>query len=593
MKRLLLVGLLTSLLATACGALDVGLEGTPTAAQPTSIILPPPPTPVVPSDAAPYRNADLGFSLLLPAGWSVFGPLQATQQGFALYTVGPQAGADSGPEVSQIIVAEAGQTPEQFLHSYCPACTIDPFEAVTFGEGVLGQRTTIGSENAPASPWTFVVHNGQLLGFSFRPRGDQSFEWVLRTIRLEGPIVNVTPTLAPALSGACRVAYAGGSLLYCLGADGAPRLIADHRADGTISHPLISDDGRWVAYLVNYINGTSQLWGVDLGPLVGTDGLALPRQVMADRSQFASDGPDVAISPLRPQWQPGTHTIFFTTRYTQLSGELSLGENLIGDLWSVDADHNRAFNLLPRQSVGAFQFSPDGQHLAVATSQAIRVMRADAADPHVVLEFPVLNLANDVAYLPSLVWSPDSAFFSVALPSADPLAAEAQVDFYRVSVAGAAHKQMTLAGNFILDVQIPLTFSPDGRFAAYGDITFRSPETETMRGDIHLISLETGVDRVVAVDGVWLGFGWAPDSGRYLYATFPAGQGFVAETNGAIQSLGEANWQWINAAWLDSTSFYFTGALNWEPGIYFQRLGQPVQLITTGPVDYGALIVKP
>lgn len=336
-----------------------------------------------------------------------------------------------------------------------------------------------------------------------------------------------------------------------------------------------------------YINGTSQLRGINVSTLTGTDGLSLPRQIMADSSQFTTGGPDAAISPLRPQWQPGTHKIFFSTRFTQLTGE-----HLIGDLWSVEADTNNLFNLLPRQSIGSFQIAPDGQYIAIATSQSIQLMKPDISELRVVVEFPFINTASEWAYKPTVVWSPDSAYFSVAIPSAEPLAADAHADIYRISVNGVAQKILTLAGNFVFGLQIPLTLSSDGRFVAYGNVTLNSPETETQSGDIHIIALETQVDTVVAVGGVWTGFGWSPDSGRYLYATFPAGNAFVAETSGAVQPLGETNTQWMNAVWLDSASFYFTGLMNEQPGIFFQRLGEPIQAIAMGWVNYGALEVR-
>lgn len=141
----------------------------------------PTPTPAasgVPADAIDYANPNGGFALKLPAGWVVVGPL-ATTANYQLYVLGPEAGLSGGPDVSQIIIADASQlTPEQFAQQQCGICAPNPSEATTLG-GLPAQRLAIGGGPAPSFLWHFVTHHGQLIGFSIRGEG---LEWVTQSV---------------------------------------------------------------------------------------------------------------------------------------------------------------------------------------------------------------------------------------------------------------------------------------------------------------------------------------------------------------------------------------------------------------------------
>ncbi len=403
----------------------------------------------------------------------------------------------------------------------------------------------------------------------------------------EAPTATTPPQSAQ--SGfACSVAYASGSKLFCLGEGGTPIPLADHSADGTLSDPLLSSDGAWVAYMLNKMDGTSQLWAVTVSSLAGNDGLKLPRQILADPSQFTTGGPDVAVSPLRPQWQYGTHVLFFSTRFTQVTGEQGPGDHLIGDLWRVDADATGPFNVLPRQSLTNFGLSPDGQTLALTTPQAVILGKPDGSNLRSVLDYPFINTASEVVYKPALVWNPDSQSLTTAIPSADPLGADAHVDFYRISADGSVEKRLTLAGNFVFGTAPGLALSPNGQFAIYGSI-----DPATQGSSLHLVTLATGSDTVITSSARPInGLGWSPDSNHYLYVDTGTGNSYAAAVEGPPQPLGD-NVQVLYAVWTGTTGFFYVGMVNGQIGIYFQHLGEAPRVIAADVVNYAALDVRP
>ena len=375
-----------------------------------------------------------------------------------------------------------------------------------------------------------------------------------------------TPAAAPTTSPpgfACAFAYSNDTQLYCLGEGGAPIPIADASTQGTVSDPLISPDGAWVAYLVNMLDGTSQLWAVDVSGLTGNDGLNQPRRLLVGPDQISSGQPEVINSPMSPQWQAGTHTLFFSTRFTQHGGNQGPGEYVNADLWKVDADTGAVTNILARQSAGRFALSPDGQFLALSNPQSIALARSDGVDFRLLLEFPFIVTYSEYAYKPAAAWSPDSAFFNVAIPSADPMAADASATLYRMHVDGKVETLMTLTGNFLFGGQPPITFSPNGRFAVYGQFN-----QATQAADLHLLTLEAQSDTVIGQANGLNGLAWSPDSNHYVYGVAPAGGGFVAGLEGPPQAFAPGM-EVIGAAWADDLGFYFYGIVDGQWGLYF------------------------
>ncbi|MGH2524910.1 MAG: hypothetical protein ACRDH2_20575, partial [Anaerolineales bacterium] len=274
--------------------------------------------------------------------------------------------------------------------------------------------------------------------------GDLSrFDEVARTLRpADGP--SPEP-----LNFACSLAYADASRLYCLGEGGTPIPIADgNAAQGTVSNPAISSDGAWVAYLINMMYDKAQLWAVNVSKLAGNNGLNLPRRLLVGLEQIPSDNPNMVNSPLTFQWQVGTHTLFFDTGYSPRD-DAAFGEHTNADLWKVDADSGAVTNIMAKQSAGRFALSPDGKYVALSSPRSIDLINADGTNLRHLLDFPFIDTGSEYYYKPATVWSPDSTFFSVAVPSADPLAADAHVTFYRMGVDGNVQTLGSAPGNFV------------------------------------------------------------------------------------------------------------------------------------------------
>jgi len=128
---------------------------------PAVVINPEPPTALVEptQDPGRYYNEEGGFSLVLPEGWSVAGPVAVSKddRSYNLYTLGVDPTVEGGPGISKIVVGSSDQwTPELFVQSQCSTCPANPFEQVTLG-GKSGWRTQVGGGDVPlVVTWYFV-----------------------------------------------------------------------------------------------------------------------------------------------------------------------------------------------------------------------------------------------------------------------------------------------------------------------------------------------------------------------------------------------------------------------------------------------------
>jgi len=147
-------------------------------------------------DANLYHLAEGEFTITIPAGWNVAGPIPSN--GYNLYRFGPDPSASGGPDSGQVIIADsAALTIEQFAQQMCSVCPTNPIEDVTVGRQPA-KRTLIDGGSAPAREWYFVTYEGKLIGLSFIPAGDEFMGWVVNTLRFDsfsaaGPIPDWVP----------------------------------------------------------------------------------------------------------------------------------------------------------------------------------------------------------------------------------------------------------------------------------------------------------------------------------------------------------------------------------------------------------------
>src|SRR5262249_3620433 len=144
-------------------------------------------------------------------------------------------------------------------------------------------------------------------------------------------------------------------------------------------------------------------------------------------------------------------------------------------------------------------------------------------------------------------WSADGSYFTVAVPSHDPMAADSSVAFYRVTAAGAATPYGSVPGNFVFGGSIQVQLAPNGAHASYsqGD-PGGGPES------LHMLTIQSdslGND-VFATQSGPRGWGWGTDSDVYVfsaggkaYATGPGVESphAFAEDLSALRDV-----QWVN-----------------------------------------------
>jgi len=91
---------------------------------------------------------------------------------------------------------------------------------------------------------------------------------------------------------------------------------------------------------------------------------------------------------------------------------------------------------------------------------------------------------------------------------------------------------------------------------------------------------ETPIDQQPST-ATFTGLGWAPDSNYFAYAVTPSTGGFLASVEGSVQPFAP-NAQVRQLIWQDGMSLTFYGQVNSDWGLYFQRLGEPMQVLAPG-----------
>ena len=147
----------------------------------------------------PYFNAEGGFTLSLPAEWTVSGP-QDSPLG-RQYLLGP-APLGQGTTASRIIIADAASLSiRQAIDLLCSgACATPP---ILEASGLIpAQVTTIGGNGAQALEWYFVQHESHLIYFSIHDADTlQTLDAVIQTFSL-GAAADALPTPEPAVEAA-------------------------------------------------------------------------------------------------------------------------------------------------------------------------------------------------------------------------------------------------------------------------------------------------------------------------------------------------------------------------------------------------------
>jgi hypothetical protein len=238
---------------------------------------------------------------------------------------------------------------------------------------------------------------------------------------------------------------------------------------GDVIRVELSDDGQLVAFLRRSIVQTidaewreqSALWVVDLSgenprELVSAETL---RDLLSASERDSSNIPEMT-------WIPGTHRLLYNgwTYLVMAEGE---SHAIPRGLYSVDADEGTQQVLVGAEGPQRFVVSPDGRQVALLSPTALAFVDADGSNlRRDVLTYAQVGVPGPL--FPVGVWTKDSqAFVMTESLEEDPAAG---IDFVisRVPADGSAPEQLASVSR---SHPGSVTFSPDGRFAAYSQYT--------------------------------------------------------------------------------------------------------------------------
>ncbi len=374
-----------------------------------------------------------------------------------------------------------------------------------------------------------------------------------------GPVtITDTPgvVLPPPVMASLRVSYIKGGNVWLWTEGGSS---AQLTSSGDASAPMLSEDGTIEAFL-----RSGELW------VVNADGTN-ERQVVsaAYLSGFAQTaGDDVLVDD--HVWLPGTHILYFNT--IEITAGMGFQMPQV-DLHRVDADSPSPIRLESPGSGGVPAISPDGTMIALAQANQIALYAVDESFWRVVHTFTSVMTYSEWAYVPDVVWLPDSSSMRMVAPASDPLGDPTQLStFWNIPVDGAPS---VLATFLAIPAFASFPFiSPDGNNVAYLSKT-------PFEDSIHSIN-SSGVDTYYLyypANTIDLR-GWAPDSVHILYEL--TGDNYVNYlATGENRKIADTP-AVKNVTWVDGSRFLF---LNGDE-LRLTTLDQPSSPIDSGVSEY-------
>ena len=396
------------------------------------------------------------------------------------------------------------------------------------------------------------------------------------------------PSETPAAAG-CKLAYASSDTLFCLPDSGTPQTLA---TGAGLFGPALSPDGTLIAYSIVITDGVTQLWVASVA-----EGGEAPHLLVGQDQLPSADGSQIN-SPNHYQWLAGTHTLVFDTRYIPTSAG-GPGEYINADLWTVYADTAAVSSLLPAGQAGYFAASPDGHTIAISRGTGLDLIDADGSN-HLanVVDFPLIVTYSEYTFKPRPQWSADGSYFTVAIPSADPMAADSSVAFHRVTAAGAATAAGTVPGNFVFGGNIQMQLAPDGAHAVYSRHGAADGPQE-----LHLLTIQSGAlgNTVFDTQVSPIGWGWSPDASVYVYSVVPSAGGGKAYATGPGVEAPHAFAQDLTAVkdlhWVNGNTVVFLGQVSGSPWTLYRQItgGEPgaLQTLVLGLTEQTTFDVRP
>ncbi len=368
---------------------------------------------------------------------------------------------------------------------------------------------------------------------------------------------SATPTLTPtpAVSNLMVVYAQNGNILLWREGTAAQSLTTS----GQDSQPRLSADGQWAAFLRN-------------GELLAVKTDGSQERPLVNRAYIVSfqnaNMLDIRVSQF--DFLPGSHEILF-----ELTGDSDVYPIPLNDLQRVSASVGNPSVILPPGSGGGRWFlSPDGQWLALAQFDRLRVLRLDGSADRVVFKFKAVSTYSEWAYLPEVVWRNDSAGFYTVIPASAALEKPGEPSrFYYIPLSGEAAK---LAEFVAVPVWVSFArIAPNGINVAY----------VKENGELRVLDASTAERTYAAAPGLSL-LNWNPDSLRVAYTSGDPPRASLAAFGNPPIPLGDSA-QFFDLRWVSPERFLYRNGDE-------LRLGQvsgPSSVIATSISDYDFVLL--
>ncbi len=373
------------------------------------------------------------------------------------------------------------------------------------------------------------------------------------------PVVVATPH-----SRDVRLVYVKNQELWLWRDQHALRL----NAPTPIYQPVLSPDGRYVAYQRPVSEAYSTIWMIDLNTQQAWQAVSLEDLQTIGGGALSPDA--VGVMPYQMAWKPGSHMLTFNTQQVFQGPGVALLDDL--NLYDV-AQRSLTFLLLAGWG-GMFVYSPDGEHIAISNPQQIILSKADGSEYRVVMHYALVNTYSDYRFYAQPVWSPAGREIIFALPPSDPLATPPQpTEIWRIAVDGAlATKVGEVQAVPFFDT--PITFAP-----TLTHMAFIQEEADSGMRVLMIAQLDELQPVPYASDALLLFWGWSPDGLHFIYYTGPDQQAWLGEVHGDAQPLTANPIGITNVRWVDATRFLFS-----------RHLPEGIQLFL-GDIEGGELLV--
>lgn len=334
---------------------------------------------------------------------------------------------------------------------------------------------------------------------------------------------------------------------------------------GDVAEVSISDDAAWIAFSRTSDFTRFSLW------IIRSDG-SDEREVMSVSAFEAlpHDTSAVSVVPLAITWQPGTHTLAFTTRPTFEGPGLMLND----DLWLIDADTGEQRELLPAGEGGHFYFSPDGAQIAIVRPTSVSLINSDGTSLQKdVLVYPEVSTYSEYRFYAVPQWDANGRSLRVVIPPPASLEhPEDSTTIWEIPADGSPAQQIGSVQTVPLSTAM---LSPDLQKLAY---LAQSDGSQGDRMELHIANADGSNDTLYQEEQLIQFVSWSPDSSRFVFTMGDNLRAYLGRVGAAPQPFTDTP-STIIVRWIDADHFFFIGRDAGGFQLHIGAVGQESQII--------------